>query len=64
MLFEIAKSVEIVIMLGKTAIFPKIVDFIQKHHFVATFVHINLPKSPFFYINQRNLALNIVIMVV
>ena len=49
MLFETAKSVEIVIILGKTAIYPKIVDFIQKHYSVATFVHINLPKSQYFY---------------
>ena len=31
MLFEIAKSVEIIIILGKQLFYPKIVDFMQKH---------------------------------
>ena len=42
MLLEIAKSVVIVIILGKTAFYPRIVDFIQKHYPVATFIRINL----------------------
>ena len=38
-LFEIVKSLEIVIILGKTAILPpKILNFMQKHYSVATFV--------------------------
>ena len=32
MLFEIAKSVEIVIILGKYLFYPKILDFVQKHY--------------------------------
>ena len=52
MLFEIAKSVEIVIILEKTDIFtPKILDFMQKDYSLATFVHINLPKSQVFPTN-------------
>ena len=46
MVFEIAKSVEIVKILGKNSYFsnPKILDFMQKHYSVATFVHMKLPK--------------------
>ena len=52
MLFEIAKSDDIVIILGKTAIFyHKIFDFMQKHYSIATFVHTKLPQSQFFSIN-------------
>ena len=36
-------------ILGKKLFYPKIVDFMQKHYPVATFVHINLPKKPIFY---------------
>ena len=61
MLSEIAMSVEIVIILRKTA---KILDFMQKHYSVATFVHINLPKSYSFSRTRCNLAFNRVIMVV
>ena len=39
-LFEIAKSVERVIILGKKLLYPEILDFTQEHYFVATFVHI------------------------
>ena len=39
MLFEIAKSVEIVKILGKTALYLKILGFIRKHYSVATVVH-------------------------
>ena len=46
MQFEIAKSVEIV--LEKQIFYPKLVDFLQKHCSVATFVYIILPKSKFF----------------
>ena len=60
MLFETAKSVKIVIFL----LYPKIVDFMQKHYSVATFVHINLAKKSIFSLNYLNSALNIVIMVV
>ena len=36
----------------KQLFFPKIVDFMQKkHHSVASFVHINLPKKLIFSIN-------------
>ena len=49
MLFEIAKSVKIVITLGRQLFYPKTVDLMQKHYSVATLVHINLPKSQFFY---------------
>ena len=38
MLFEIAKSVEIVIILEKQLFYPRIVDFTQKHYSVATFL--------------------------
>ena len=48
----------------KQLFYPKILDFMQKHYSVATFVHINLPPKPIFSINLRNSALNIVIMVV
>ena len=47
-LFEIVKSVEMVIILEKQLFYHKIVDFMQKHYSVTTFVHINLQKSPFF----------------
>ena len=47
-LFEVARSVEIVTILGKTGILLKILNFIQKHYSVATFVCKNLPKMPFF----------------
>ena len=52
MLFETAKSVEIVIILGKHYIknikifYPKILDFMHKHYSVATFVPINLVRDP------------------
>ena len=49
MLLKIAKSVKIVIILRKTAILPKLLDFVQKHYSVFTFAHINLPKKGFFY---------------
>ena len=42
-LFEIAKSIAILIILGNAAL----VDFMQNHYSVATFVHINLPKANF-----------------
>ena len=45
MLFEIAKAIEIVIILGKKLFYPKMFYFMQKHDSVATFVHINLPKK-------------------
>ena len=48
MLFEIAKSVEIVIILEKQLFYPKILDFMKKHCSVATFVDINLSKKPMF----------------
>ena len=48
MLFKIAKAVEIVIILGKIAILQKILDFMQMQYTVATFVHINVPRKPFF----------------
>ena len=64
MLFEIAKSIETVIILGKTVMLPKNSWFHVKDYSVATFVHINLPKTPFSFLNKRNLALNIMIMVV
>ena len=52
MLFEIDKSVEIVIILEKNRYFyPKILDFMQKDYSLATFVHINLPKKPSFSTN-------------
>ena len=58
MLFEIAKSVETVITLGRIQLFyPKIVVFMQKHYSVATFVQINLPKKPIFSINWRELSI-------
>ena len=41
MLFEIAKSVEIVIAFGKAAIYPKILYFMQKDCFF-----INFQKKP------------------
>ena len=51
MLFEIAKPVETVKILGKTAILSyRILDFMQKHYSVATFVHINLPKKNQFFL--------------
>ena len=48
MLFEIeaAKSVEMVMILRRTTILLKILDFMQKHYSVATFVHVNLQKKP------------------
>ena len=49
-MFEMAKSVEIVIVLGKKQLFyPKILDFTQIHYSVATFVQINLPQKPIFF---------------
>ena len=52
MLFEIAKSYEIVMIFGeKQLIYPKIANFMQKHYSIATFVHTNLPKKAFFPIN-------------
>ena len=48
MLFETAKSVEIVIILAKQLFYPKILEFMQKHYSVATFVHIILPQNQFF----------------
>ena len=51
MLFEIGRSVEIAIILGKAAI-------------PAPFVQITLPIKPIFPINQPNSELNIVIEVV
>ena len=45
-LFETAKSVEIVIILGKQLFYPKVLDFMQKHYSVATFVHKYLPEKP------------------
>ena len=63
MLFEIAKSVEIVIILGKQLFYPKIVDFLQKHYSVATFFHINLPEKVNFFINWFDSALNIAFLV-
>ena len=64
MLFEIVKSVEIIIILGKTAIYPKILHFKKKHYSVDTFVHINLPKKPFFpQTTWCDTALNIVLIV-
>ena len=38
MLLEMAKSVEIVIILGKQLFHPKLLDFMQKHYSVVTFV--------------------------
>ena len=64
MLFEMAMSVEIVKILEKQQFYPKILDFMQEHHSVATLVHVNLPKKPIITINYRNSALDIVIMVV
>ena len=51
MLFEIAKSVEIVKISGKQLFYPTILDFMEKHYSVATFVCINLPKKPIVSIN-------------
>ena len=64
MLFKMAKSVEIIITLSKTSFFtPTILDYMQKHYSVATFVNINLPKRLICSTNYRNSTLNIVIMV-
>ena len=40
---------EIVLILGKQLFYLKILDFMQKHYSVVTFVHINLPKKPIFF---------------
>ena len=63
-LFEISKSVEMVIILGKQLFYPEIVDFMLKQQSTATFFHINLPRKSIFSINLRNSELIIVIMVV
>ena len=49
MLFETAKSIEIVILLGKQLFYLKIFNFMPKHYSVATFVHKFTKKYNFVY---------------
>ena len=63
MLFKGAKSVEVVMILGKQLPYPNILNFMQKQFSVATFAGINIPKKPIFPFISVNLALNMVIMV-